>query len=420
MYFVLSESAEATEDNTSELSLFLSNSSSAEEDHDLLSNGYQATSSSARLLGRPSKSTKKYESNTGYDTMETDLSTHKQFEHSHENALIQVMCDTQTNSKSKSKTKKVAATQSPNQHSPCMVSKMPPNTHRRDGTTWGQGIASMEIATAVAPPAHRYEPANTRVWKWLESRWNKWMGQGARNFDPAELYVLGKYLGEKCTFPFRALFALTVPSLSITTNYDDIPNRRLAKIFAACILWLALLTFLVVDCANKIGTLTGKRERERERERERKGKKGRKQTHCHISLMILLNTGVCCGLTAQVMGLTLLAIGTSLPDCFSSVLVAKNGKGTMAVSSALGGNVFDIGICAGLSFFLKSLLSGGQPIRVEGGANYEAFMSALFLLLALLIFCMYHTNLELTKQCGYILLGSYVIFLLCFSVLLDL
>lgn len=43
-----------------------------------------------------------------------------------------------------------------------------------------------------------------------------------------------------------------------------------------------------------------------------------------------------------VMGLTFLAAGTSVPDLLSSVIVAKQGHGDMAVSSSIGSNIFDI------------------------------------------------------------------------------
>ena len=44
----------------------------------------------------------------------------------------------------------------------------------------------------------------------------------------------------------------------------------------------------------------------------------------------------------QVMGLTFLAAGTSIPDLFTSVIVARKGFGDMAVSSSVGSNIFDV------------------------------------------------------------------------------
>lgn len=48
------------------------------------------------------------------------------------------------------------------------------------------------------------------------------------------------------------------------------------------------------------------------------------------------------GIPVEVMGLTFLAAGTSVPDLLSSVIVAQRGKGDMAVSSSVGSNIFDI------------------------------------------------------------------------------
>merc|ERR1711920_488650 len=48
------------------------------------------------------------------------------------------------------------------------------------------------------------------------------------------------------------------------------------------------------------------------------------------------------GIHVIIMGFTLLAAGTSIPDAVSSVAVARAGEGDMAVSSSIGSNIFDI------------------------------------------------------------------------------
>ena len=40
--------------------------------------------------------------------------------------------------------------------------------------------------------------------------------------------------------------------------------------------------------------------------------------------------------------MTIIAAGTSVPDLLSSVIVARNGHGDMAVSSSVGSNIFDV------------------------------------------------------------------------------
>ena len=56
------------------------------------------------------------------------------------------------------------------------------------------------------------------------------------------------------------------------------------------------------------------------------------------------------------MGLTFLAAGTSVPDLITSVLVAKQGKGDMAVSSSVGSNIFDVTVGYELSDCRSPLL----------------------------------------------------------------
>lgn len=51
------------------------------------------------------------------------------------------------------------------------------------------------------------------------------------------------------------------------------------------------------------------------------------------------------GLPSELMGLTILAAGTSIPDLITSVIVARKGLGDMAVSSSIGSNLFDV--CVG-------------------------------------------------------------------------
>ena len=50
------------------------------------------------------------------------------------------------------------------------------------------------------------------------------------------------------------------------------------------------------------------------------------------------------GIDDEIMGLTVLAAGTSIPDLITSVLVARKGYGDMAVSSSVGSNLFDVTI----------------------------------------------------------------------------
>jgi len=81
-----------------------------------------------------------------------------------------------------------------------------------------------------------------------------------------------------------------------------------------------------------------------------------------------------------IIGLTILAAGTSIPDLLSSVHVAKRGKGDMAISNAIGSNIFDIGIGLGLPWFFITQVRH-QSILIDTHNLY----SSVFLLFATVI-----------------------------------
>jgi len=80
-----------------------------------------------------------------------------------------------------------------------------------------------------------------------------------------------------------------------------------------------------------------------------------------------------------VMGLTFLAAGTSIPDLLSSVIVAKQGFGDMAVSSSIGSNIFDITVGLPVPWMLFSIYYGDA---VAVGA--KGLVSSILILLAML------------------------------------
>ena len=73
------------------------------------------------------------------------------------------------------------------------------------------------------------------------------------------------------------------------------------------------------------------------------------------------NTQVACLLRVpdDVMGLTVTAGGTSLPNLFASVIVAKQGLGNMAVSNAFGSNTFNIFVALALPWLIGTINDSG-------------------------------------------------------------
>ena len=110
-----------------------------------------------------------------------------------------------------------------------------------------------------------------------------------------------------------------------------------------------------------------------------------------------------------IIALTVLAVGTSIPDLFSSIIVARQGRGDMAVSNALGSNIFDVLVGLGLPFLIVMLISGGT-IGAGGDLNYSSmilFASVIILFLLLLI-----SKWRVGKITGAILVGLYIFYLI--------
>ena len=73
------------------------------------------------------------------------------------------------------------------------------------------------------------------------------------------------------------------------------------------------------------------------------------------------------GIPDAIMGLTILAAGTSVPDLITSVLVAKQGQGDMAVSSSIGSNIFYVLIGLPLPWIFAAAINGGYwPVEADG------------------------------------------------------
>lgn len=62
------------------------------------------------------------------------------------------------------------------------------------------------------------------------------------------------------------------------------------------------------------------------------------------------------GIPDSVSGLTFLAAGTSFPEVLSSVIVARQGLGSMGLSNSIGSNTFDILICLGLPWLIQAVI----------------------------------------------------------------
>lgn len=108
------------------------------------------------------------------------------------------------------------------------------------------------------------------------------------------------------------------------------------------------------------------------------------------------------GLSQKLVGLTIVAIGTSLPELVTSLVAAKKGENDIALGNILGSNTFNILLILGLS----SVIS---PIVISGSLVVDLlFLIAVTLFIGGLIFFNKNKEKLMTKYEGLLLIALYV------------
>ena len=73
------------------------------------------------------------------------------------------------------------------------------------------------------------------------------------------------------------------------------------------------------------------------------------------------------GVSDAVIGLTIVACGTSMPELATSVVAAKNGQSALAIGNVLGSNVFNILMVLGLTGIIS-------PLQINGITNIDLIL----------------------------------------------
>ncbi|XP_038026409.1 sodium/potassium/calcium exchanger 2 isoform X5 [Anas platyrhynchos] len=123
------------------------------------------------------------------------------------------------------------------------------------------------------------------------------------------------------------------------------------------------------------------------------------------------------GISEEIMGLTILAAGTSIPDLITSVIVARKGLGDMAVSSSVGSNIFDITVGLPLPWLLYAMINSFAPVTVSSNGLFCAIV-LLFIMLLFVILSIALCKWRMNKILGFLMFGLYFVFLIV-SVLLE-
>lgn len=111
------------------------------------------------------------------------------------------------------------------------------------------------------------------------------------------------------------------------------------------------------------------------------------------------------GVSELIIGLTVLAIGTSLPELATSVVAASRGERDIAVGNVVGSNIFNLMSVLGFTS-LASL--GNVPVSAAALRVDIPVMLAV----ALLCLPMFRSGYEISRNKGLVFVGAYVLYLL--------
>ncbi len=113
------------------------------------------------------------------------------------------------------------------------------------------------------------------------------------------------------------------------------------------------------------------------------------------------------GMTERVIGLTVVAIGTSLPELVTSIVAARKGQNDIAVGNIVGSNIFNI-------FWILGLSATVAPITINQGNFTDIIVCTVTtILLFLALFIGQKNKLERWQGVAFIMLYSaYITYLI--------
>ena len=108
-----------------------------------------------------------------------------------------------------------------------------------------------------------------------------------------------------------------------------------------------------------------------------------------------------CGMSERVVGLTILAAGTSLPELATSVVAARKGSRGMAIGNVVGSNLFNIFFILGVSSLICPL-----TIKGIGTLDWVALLGS-----SMLLFAFGRTGHKITRTEGIVMLSLYILYM---------
>lgn len=108
------------------------------------------------------------------------------------------------------------------------------------------------------------------------------------------------------------------------------------------------------------------------------------------------------GISETLVGLTIVSIGTSLPELVTSIVAVKKGEVDIAIGNVIGSNIFNILFVLGISSVISPILVNGQ--------NLIDLLILLFVSVMCYVFTCY--NKRIGKSKGIVMILTYVVFMI--------
>ena len=111
------------------------------------------------------------------------------------------------------------------------------------------------------------------------------------------------------------------------------------------------------------------------------------------------NIATILGVSEKMIGLTIIALGTSLPELVTSIAASRKGESDLAIGNIVGSNIFNIGIVLGI------------PVTIFGGIktiNFNAVDLLVMLVSSALLFVFVLDDRKLTRKEGIAFLIMFV------------
>lgn len=209
----------------------------------------------------------------------------------------------------------------------------------------------------------------------------------------------------KCDLPILiGIYALLfLFAFGITPNVLDLTESII--IFA---LFIGYITFLIIR------GIKGNKNNETQEEEEKKSKR---KWYINVLFIIVGLAGIIgggelvvnsakeialsLGMSELLVALTIVAVGTSLPELVTSIVAAKKGENDIAIGNAIGSSVFNILLILGISSMIR-------PIKVADSSIVDMIV---MLVSVVLVFAFSFKTQKIGRKIGIVLLVIYILYL---------